>query len=925
MRASKKTEFIQLYKEFAEDYPLTERGQEHVASYASNREQGRQNYQEVEAAAARGEDITQLVILKWMPYADTATNRERGVWVHHAPCVVGDLVKMSENAGNTVDWSATAKTVFQFIKRCNDNPADVSAACQEYAASPHSKGLQTGYLTPILNALRPDDFLLVNSKSQQVLNYFTESDYTAKIIDYPQTNDAGHQFVTSIAAEIRSLWDSELRDDDQFDIFCHWLKSLKKYSLSPTRYWKIAPGANAWQWDDCRNQGFIAIGWDELGDIAKLNRKEFDAMRDQVKEQHPDRKNRGMNQVWKFAQIQEGDRIIANRGQSEVVGIGTVTGPYYYQSDAEQHRHRLPVKWNDTTPRDIKHLGFKWVPTLIGLSAQEFEAIAQAPKLEQESPNQIPPVDDTSTQANPDCPFNLTTFNLLSKLHHTPKKTVYDDHKQDFKSHLEKPFQRLMLDVAAQLPAPIKEVMEMHHRIFGRILKNDFGQGGAYAHYWGAFYPKGSKRTEGAQLILITRYDRLTFGFDIGHYSSQQRERFLANCHRHHESLVELLEPSLDQPHLRFGDRGKISFDSDGIAYDPDQLSFEQWLKNIDSSGVHAFTTLSKANVLSHSRDALRDEICKVFSQLFPLVLLATLDEPMSSLQEYLDSIDPDDDVVVPVNEAYSLAECAAATYLDESLLQAWVHALNRKKQAILYGPPGTGKTFVAQHLTRHLLSGGDGFSALVQFHPAYTYEDFIQGIRPQQGKHGGLDYPLVSGRFLKFCEQARTRQDTCVLIIDEINRANLAQVFGELMYLLEYRDQAVDLAGGKPFSIPENVRIIGTMNTADRSIALVDHALRRRFAFLPLYPDMNILRRYHAQAGVAIESLIRLIEEVNAEINDPQYSIGTSFFLDRDLKTNLEAIWRMEIEPYLQEYFFDQADKVEAFAWVKISDQVWS
>ncbi|WP_309224598.1 AAA family ATPase [Halomicronema sp. CCY15110] len=627
----------------------------------------------------------------------------------------------------------------------------------------------------------------------------------------------------------------------------------------------------------------------------------------------------GQSQVWQFAQIEEGDRIVANRGQSEVVGIGTVTGAYYYAPEAEDQKHRLPVQWEDTTTRSIQHLKLKWVKTLLELDAEEFDAIAQAPKLEQESPNQIPPVDDTSTQVNPDCPFNLTTFDLLAKLHQTPKKKVYDDYKQDFKSHLEEPFQHLMLDVAAQLPAPIAELMETRSRIFARILKNDWGQGGAWDFYWGAFYPKGGKRTEDAQLFLWMSYERLECGFYIGQYGSEQRQRFLENCRTYQADLAELLQPTLDREGIVFGSRADTAFRADGVAINRQGIGFPEWIAAPNDSDIHVAAVLSKAQVLSKSKEELSAFIRETYEQVFPLVLLATLEEPMAQLQEYLE---PAEDVI-ETHPVYSLAQCAAASYLDESLLQTWVQALNRKKQAILYGPPGTGKTFVAQHLTRHLLSGGDGFSALVQFHPAYTYEDFIQGIRPQQGKHGGLDYPLVSGRFLKFCEQARTRQDTCVLIIDEINRANLAQVFGELMYLLEYRDQAVDLAGGKPFSIPHNVRIIGTMNTADRSIALVDHALRRRFAFLPLYPDMNILRKFHTGTGFAVESLIQLIEAVNQAIDDPQYSIGTSFFLDQDLSTNLQAIWQMEIEPYLQEYFFDQADKVEAFEWAKICAQV--
>ena len=172
------------------------------------------------------------------------------------------------------------------------------------------------------------------------------------------------------------------------------------------------------------------------------------------------------------------------------------------------------------------------------------------------------------------------------------------------------------------------------------------------------------------------------------------------------------------------------------------------------------------------------------------------------------------------------------------------MRSLRRKKQVIFQGPPGTGKTFVAERLARCIVSETTGFWEVVQFHSAYNYEDFIQGLQPKPLGQG-LHFELVSGRFLQFCKRVleESNGDPCILIIDEINRANLARVFGELMYLLEYRDKAIPLAaGGIPFQIPENVYIIGTMNTADRSIALVDHALRRRFSFIRLRPKYDIL-----------------------------------------------------------------------------------
>ena len=209
-----------------------------------------------------------------------------------------------------------------------------------------------------------------------------------------------------------------------------------------------------------------------------------------------------------------------------------------------------------------------------------------------------------------------------------------------------------------------------------------------------------------------------------------------------------------------------------------------------------------------------------------------------------------------------------------------------------------------------------------MQFHPAYSYEDFIQGIRPQS-KDGELTYPVVPGRFLEFCKRAESYQDTCVLIIDEINRANLAQVFGELMYLLEYRDREIPLAGGNMFRIPKNVRIIGTMNTADRSIANIDHALRRRFAFIELRTNYEVLRRYHGKRGFIVDGLINILQQLNQAIADKNYEIGISFFLTDNLREDIEDIWRMEIEPYLEEYFFNQLEKVDKFRWNKIKDQV--
>jgi 5-methylcytosine-specific restriction protein B len=178
----------------------------------------------------------------------------------------------------------------------------------------------------------------------------------------------------------------------------------------------------------------------------------------------------------------------------------------------------------------------------------------------------------------------------------------------------------------------------------------------------------------------------------------------------------------------------------------------------------------------------------------------------------------------------------------------------------------------------------------------------------------------------LNFCKKAKKRKGDSVLIIDEINRANLSQVFGELMYLLEYRGKDIPLAGGNRFQIPKNVLIIGTMNTADRSIALVDYALRRRFAFISLYPNYTLLREClkDRKLDFSLEKLISLLEQINQEINDKNYELGVSFFLKKNMNfSSLQIIWKTEIEPYLDEYFFKPKTNVKQFAWDEISKQL--
>lgn len=719
MTSAKRAEFFPLFRRFVDEFLRTPEGETYLERNRIAADQGRENYHLVLDAAARGEDITELVLTRLFPHRDTPGARAEGRWVTPAPAIIKDIKSLFGSRGGRepADWPRIARAVLRFVQRSATDPARLDEACREFTAHNY-RGFQSGMLTPILNALRPDDFVPINGRSIRVLCYFTERKLRTTLSHYPEVNRIARHLIDETAAEmVRLAGGEEVSATLLFDMFASWLD----------REWK----------QHRRQEG-----------------EKMEALLEKIESDEADRVGDPIAQMFERFYPDPAERRACAR----------------ILADAIEYANTLnPANWAVAYRNDEDQLTLTVGP--------------------------------------------IETLLLL------PKK--------------------IQLLLAADV------VRERLRRTFANALAdvNDLP-------------------------------DAISGPIVRGEVPSNKASMFEARMRLAHRACIERAS------------RVEVWRSGQWPAHDPDIITF-----------LRAY-------------------------------LGRPLPEPASAVDREEEAIDPPATEKSPTrypNPELPLPTVAEFTGFPASTLESWVRAIERKKQAILYGPPGTGKTFIARRLAEHLVGGSDGFVEIVQFHPAYSYEDFIEGIRPQLTPSGQLDYALVPGRFLRFCAQAREHSGICVLIVDEINRANLARVFGELMYLLEYRDEAIPLVGGTPFSIPENVRVIGTMNTADRSIALVDHALRRRFAFLELRPQYDVLVAYHRknETGFPAELLAEQLRQLNLEITDPHYEVGISFFMRPDLASQIGEIWRMEIEPYLREYFFDRPAKAEAFSWEKIKSQV--
>lgn len=701
---------------------------------------------------------------------------------------------------------------------------DEVAAAVEVFESADVPFVKHGIYSPWLHYLQPTICPLLNNA---VIDSF-------RSIGFPRTGSYVEAMRIARAAS-RQIGVADLGD---LDTMFYAEREKPAEVDSAISYWKIAPGENAWEWDECRDKGFIAIGWDDMGNVIGLDEAQFWARREELLKKTPGLESMkgwskaAVRQLWEFVHLKPGDRVVANRGKSLVLGIGTVAGEPFY-IDGERHGHRLPVKWGDLTQRLVNKP--RWFRTMLSLGKEEFDEI-RAEGGQGAAEGAIPGYSDE----------------MLNLLHHG------------------------LMALGVSSPDDLRVALNLTRK--GKTLSLSYGD-------W--------------LLLSIPALGYpeipLTVNLDTKLYAP--------------EEYRETIRKSFS-----FAKEG-ASFGLFRIPVDLFRSERDRIVPAFDSALERAKEMFAGWTKTPHRKPESMPMLARLLGAEYvePKQEQASEPEELHQTPFYL-------------NPVYSVAEMEEETGQSEEVLRQWLRAIERKKQAIIYGPPGTGKTYVAQHLARHLASGGVGMVKLVQFHPSYTYEDFIQGIRPEPAEGGGLKFPVKPGRFLQFCAEADSRRpDICVLIIDEINRANLSKVFGELMYLLEYRDRQIPLTTGEMFGIPPNVRIVGTMNTADRSIALVDFALRRRFAFIRMQPQLELLRKKLPQMSpdFPVDRLIDLLTELNRAIGEDGFKIGITYFLDHNLENNIESIWLNEIEPYLEEFFFERPEMTDQYRWTSVAGRL--
>ena len=775
------------------------------------------------------------------------------------------------------------------------------------------RGLGQAVATPILHVVYPARYGVWNSKSEAGLGALGIYPAFGRGATEGEQYAAVNEVLLRLAAELDvQLW--------TVDTLWEW---LSRQPVATPRYYRITLPADLGDdgsdgrggynfWADCLRHGVAAVSFDD-------------------NPQDP--------QAARLTGLRPGDRLVAFLRNKTIGGLGTVTTPYDEQVAEERpadHNFfrggmwwRVGVKWNpgklsvDQLPKDVANQFLH--KTIQELTPAQFATVEQAM-------NKLTPPGPSIAQEFQG--FSADAFGFLADLRANNSAEWMNANLTRWRQYVREPMRALFTDLGPVLKAKFDPYLVLDELAiepkFGKTLATIKKRwpdniGPYHDYYWGAFYRVGHTKQADAQLHVTIHPERVRFGFYMG--ESAMDAHFRQNIQENPGPLFNLLRGLDLLNNFRFeriypdGRREAVRIES--------AADLREWIITGDYNLLQDFTPVETIAL----GPALADRVFEAFRRVFPVYLWAVADEPTLPIERYLAAEFPPDDIDIvdpdPPPAPYLLADFTAETHLTGDTTQELLDMLTdpRKRQVLFYGPPGTGKSYVAQALGKLITGLADPPAerlTMVQFHPAYGYEEFIEGIRPESvdrgnGQHA-ISYPPRAGVFVRFCRTAAQIGQPCVFIIDEINRGNIPRIFGELMLLLEYRERRIPLPySGETFTIPANVHLIGTMNTADRSIALIDFALRRRFHFVNFRADAELFERWLAANPSPLPYLGRLYRRLIGVdgIEDANFAIGPSLFMRPGLdEAGLRRVWKHSVIPYLEEYYFDQPEKVARWAW---------